>query len=258
MLSRQVLELIIAGTLALAVDGIAVGGTASPSGQDNTTPGKSLFERSCAVCHGIDGTGGRGPPLSQVDLPLAPDDIALRKIITNGIPPEMPGGVFFTDADVTVLTAYVRSLGAKGPTQVTGNVDHGAIIFARSGCLGCHIFSGRGLGFGPDLTRIRERRNVEYTRRTVEAPDKLLPPEFLWVKVTMPSGQVFEGIRVNEDTFTLQIKTRTGEIHSLRKTESAQIDRLRNYTPMPSYKEVLTKSELQDLVSYLYTPVREP
>src|ERR1700746_3674857 len=88
---------------------------ASAIGADATV-GKHLFERHCAVCHGIEGKGGRGPGLNREQLAHAPDDAALKSVISAGISPDMPAGWFLTDEDVTNLAAYVRSL-SKIPTE---------------------------------------------------------------------------------------------------------------------------------------------
>jgi mono/diheme cytochrome c family protein len=71
---------------------------ASGTGAD-ATAGKQLFERHCALCHGIEGKGGRGPGLNRVQLAHAPDDTALKSIISDGISPDMPAGWFLTDED---------------------------------------------------------------------------------------------------------------------------------------------------------------
>ena len=72
--------------------------------------GKRMFERHCSLCHGIDGKGGRGPNLNRAQLFRAPDDSALMAIISDGIPPEMPEGWFFSEEEVANIAAYVRSL----------------------------------------------------------------------------------------------------------------------------------------------------
>ncbi|HUE43802.1 MAG TPA: cytochrome c, partial [Candidatus Sulfotelmatobacter sp.] len=66
----------------------------------DATAGKHLFERHCAVCHGIEGQGGRGPGLNRAQLAHAPDDVALKSVISDGISPDMPAGWFLTDEDV--------------------------------------------------------------------------------------------------------------------------------------------------------------
>jgi len=213
--------------------------------------GKHLFERHCAVCHGIEGKGGRGPGLNRVQLAHAPDDTALKSVISDGISPDMPAGWFLTDEDVTNLTAYVRSLSKVPSEPVPGDGVRGARVYAKGGCSNCHIIAGAGFGFGPELSNIGIRRSAPYIRNAIVKPGATMPEGFLLVEAITPAGDKIEGIRVNEDTFSIQIKDATGQFHSLRKQDLKDLQKLRGETPMPSYEGVLNTSELDDLVAYL-------
>jgi len=59
------------------------------------------------------------------------------------------------------------------------------------------------------------------------------------------------GIRRNEDTMTIQIQDPTGAHHSLVKSRLRSLKRLRGATPMPPFGEMLSKQQLDDLVTYL-------
>jgi len=67
---------------------------------------------------------------------------------------------------------------------------------------------------------------------------------------TTAAGTV-RGIRVNEDSFFIQIKDARGQFHSFAKSELKDLKRLRGETPMPSFEGSLTAAELDDLVAYL-------
>src|SRR6516225_7679167 len=71
---------------------------------------KLIFESHCALCHGIDGGGGRGPSLGRPKLARAADDEALKSLIENGIPPEMPEAWFLSKEEIAGLAAYVVPL----------------------------------------------------------------------------------------------------------------------------------------------------
>jgi mono/diheme cytochrome c family protein len=71
--------------------------------------GGDLYDRSCAACHGVDGSGGIGNEIdagSNTDLNLRDEQIA--GVITVG-PGNMPGFSRFTDEQVDSLVQYVRS-----------------------------------------------------------------------------------------------------------------------------------------------------
>src|SRR5689334_8304978 len=77
----------------------------------NVDRGKRLFDSQCALCHGIGGTGGRGPGLTRAKLKHARDDAALRRIITEGVNgTEMPGAWQLPPKDVVDVAAYVHTL----------------------------------------------------------------------------------------------------------------------------------------------------
>jgi cytochrome c oxidase cbb3-type subunit III len=214
--------------------------------------GKKLFELHCAVCHGTEGKGGgRGPNLNRAHLEHAPDDAALKSLIENGVPPEMPEAWYMSEKDVANVVAYVRSLGRIPAEPVPGDLAQGSRVYAKSGCATCHIVAGEGTGFGPELTEVGARRSAEYLRQCLVKPSANLPEGFLWVEATLASGETLLGIRVNEDTFSIQIKDSLGGFHSLRKLELKQLRKLRGETPMPSYEKSLNAAEFQDLVAYL-------
>jgi len=59
------------------------------------------------------------------------------------------------------------------------------------------------------------------------------------------------GIRINEDSFTIQLRAAGGKYYSFRKSELKDLQRLRGETPMPSYESRIPRTELDDLVAYL-------
>jgi mono/diheme cytochrome c family protein len=69
--------------------------------------GYSLFDHSCAPCHGEDARGDEGPNLYD----LAKSDARIASIIKNGVKGEMPSFARkFSDADIQSLIAYLRTL----------------------------------------------------------------------------------------------------------------------------------------------------
>ena len=58
-------------------------------------------------------------------------------------------------------------------------------------------------------------------------------------------------MRVNEDSFTIQIRDFADQIHSLKKQELRSLEYEPEETPMPSYRDKLSAGEVDDLVAYL-------
>jgi putative heme-binding domain-containing protein len=213
--------------------------------------GKEIFESQCALCHGQTGTGGRGPSLNRPKLSRAPDDEALWKVISNGIEPEMPGAWQLNVREVYSVGQYVRSLGAIPPEVLPGDPARGERVYQGKGCAGCHMVAGKGEGYGPELTDIGTRRNGAHLLQVILHPATLLPEDFLYVAAVPQAGATVQGIRVNEDSFNIQIKDARGRFHSFAKSDLKELKRLRGQTPMPSFEGSLSADELDDLVTYL-------
>jgi cytochrome c oxidase cbb3-type subunit III len=221
----------------------------SPSG--DPALGKRLFESQCAVCHGQSGTGGRGPNLHRPKLNRASDNAALRKIIADGIPPEMPGAWQLNPREVASVAAFVTTLGAIAIEPLPGDPQQGERVYRAKGCTGCHMINGDGSGFGPELTDIGSRRSAAHLRESLVTPEASVPDGFLLVELVTRSGATISGIRLNEDTFSIQIKDSKSAFHSYRKSELKQIRKLQGKSPMPSYESSITGTDLTDLIAYL-------
>ncbi len=224
---------------------------AGAAAQTDVPAGRKIFESQCALCHGQTGGGGRGPALNRPQLEHAPDDAALRRVISDGLDPEMPAAWQLTPREVESVAAYVRSLGSAPQETLPGDPARGARVYEARGCSGCHMIAGQGAGFGPELTAIGARRNAAWLRQAVLDPAASLPQGFAWMAATTAAGETVRGIRVNEDAFTIQIKDAGGRFHSFRKAELRELRRLTGETPMPAYRGRLTEGELDDLVAYL-------
>jgi cytochrome c oxidase cbb3-type subunit III len=183
----------------------------------------------------------------------APDDAALLKVIEDGIRgTEMPGADSMSDHEMRQTAAYVRSLGKVPLKPVPGDPARGAEIYRGKGnCAACHSIKGEGGISGPDLAGVGARRSAGYLHESLVDPQKAVPEGYLLVTVVTKKGLKVTGVRVNEDSFSIQIRDDSGRSHSFWKHEVAQIDKQRDKSPMPSYKGQLSDDELTDLVAYL-------
>jgi cytochrome c oxidase cbb3-type subunit 3 len=210
---------------------------------------KRVYDANCAGCHGPEGVGGKGPALAVPKLPRARTDEQLAGIIAGGIPGTMmPPSWHLGVTGVTLATAYVRKLGAAAtPPTVEGDVAKGHAVFTnKGGCTGCH-----STGYGPELSSIGARRTAASLRESITDPSAEVSEDYLLVNVVTREGKKVEGIRVNEDTFTIQIIEPSGKFVSFRKEALATLDKRAGQSLMPSYKAVFSETELTDLVAYL-------
>jgi putative heme-binding domain-containing protein len=225
-----------------------------PGSHADLARGEKLFQVHCARCHGAKGEGSRGPALTRSKLPHAADDTELLKVIKDGIRgTEMPGAGAMSEHEVRQTAAYVRSLGKLPMKPVPGDPAHGAEIYRGKGsCTSCHSMNGEGGVTGPDLSTIGAARSPSHLRAVLENPQAALPEDYLLVTVVPKNGGAnVTGLRVNEDSFSIQVRDNSGRSHSFWKSDVTNIEKQRGKSPMPSYKGQLSDSELTDLVAYL-------
>lgn len=208
--------------------------------------GQKLFNGQCAVCHGIGAGGGTGPSLKKPKLPRAADDASLVKVIQQGIPnTQMPGAWQMTDREATVVAAYIRSVGKVAQEPISGDPIKGLNIYRNTGCAGCHIISGAGRGFGPELTGIGLRRVPEHIKQSIVQPAAEVAPDYMTVNINGARVR-----RVNEDSFTIQVMDTSGRFQSYEKKHLKTFDKLPKESLMPAYAK-LSQADLQDLIAYL-------
>lgn len=210
--------------------------------------GESLYLGQCTVCHGERGEGGRGPSLARNPLRHAPDDDALFRVVRRGIPNSGMPATALADSEIRLLMTHVRGLarGSAPAPALPGDPRRGEQIYlGKGGCAGCHS------AFGPDLAGIGARRSAAHLRTSLTDPAADLPAGFVMFDVVTTGGRKLSGARVNEDTFSLQLREAGGTVRSFWKTELRTVTRQTGRSPMPAYKGVLTESELDDLTAFL-------
>lgn len=226
---------------------------------DDLAQGKRLFVGHCALCHGIDGTGGRGPSLNQPVLRRVANDFGLFLIIRQGIAgSEMPAAWQMTDREVRLVAGYVRSLGRTPVVKLPGDPLRGQAIYDSKGCVACHIVRGKGASLGPDLSDVGARRSPAYLRRALLDPGAEAPDDFLVVSAVKRDGNRIRGIRVSEDSFTIQLRDASNLFHSFRKADLRELKKEFGVSTMPSYQKELGASDIDSLIAYLASLRGEP
>ncbi len=218
---------------------------------DDLAHGKRLYVGHCAICHGIEGAGGRGPALNQPRLRRVTDNWSLYGVIKNGVQgTEMPAAWQMTEREAWRVAGYVRSIGSVAAVNLPGDPGRGKELYRAKGCAVCHITQGQGGNLGPELTEIGARRSAAYLREALTDPAASAPEGYLVVSVTTRDGRSVRGVRINEDSFTIQLRDDDNRFHSFRKNGLKELKKEAGVSTMPGYK-TLTAVELDDLVAYL-------
>jgi len=229
-----------------------------------TTPldirmGQRVFEQQCGRCHGQDGGGGElGPDLTN-GFRNASTDEGLYNVVREGLPNTQMIGISrnASDQQVWMVVSYLNSLNTTADVDLPGNVASGRQIFNGKGnCASCHMVDGEGGRRGPDLSAIGSRRDPDELMTSLRDPDEDVSPRWWTVRVTRENGSVVEGLRMNEDTFSLRIMDEQENLWSFLKSGIRSHERIKT-SIMPSVDGLLTASEVDDVIAYLFSLKRE-
>lgn len=220
--------------------------------------GRAMFKQNCAVCHGEDLTGGRGPDLIRSSLVRHDKNGDLiGPVVTNGRAEKGMPAFPFTQGQVADLVAFIQSELAlfdlhtrfsPYPNDIpasrlaTGSVEAGKAYFnGPGGCSGCHSVTG-------DLEGIAKKYNP---------PD--LEVRFLYPSgtpstaiVTLPSGKKYEGTLLLNDGFNVAIQGKDGWYHSWPRNDV----KIEVQDPLAVHAELLQKytdADMHNIFTYLET-----
>jgi mono/diheme cytochrome c family protein len=215
--------------------------------------GKAIYEQRCVQCHGIDGRGeGAAAPvlmprprdfaaaqfkLRTTETGGLPTDDDLIRTITYGVPgTSMPGWQkFLSTADIAAVATYIKTFSprfaAERPQSIPTvaasvpgastpqTVAAGKAVYEKLRCAACHGTDGKGTGaIATDLK--------DDAGRPLPATNLTEP----WT---------FRGGATPQDVY---LRFRTGM----------------NGTPMPSFVDAASETELRNLAAYVLTLARKP
>jgi cytochrome c oxidase cbb3-type subunit III len=199
----------------------------------------------------LDGHGGEHAP----DIATAPriqglSEQQLEKIVRDGIPAAgMPGfGSKLRDKQLAEVLQYLRVLQGKGRTAaLPGDPARGReIFFGSARCGGCHMIAGQGGFIGADLSAYGANHDETEIRKAIVKPGNQGT-----ISITTREGRKYFGLMRNQDNFSLQMQTADGEFHFFDKQDLARIEHPAQPLMPETYGIKLSKSELDDLISYL-------
>jgi putative heme-binding domain-containing protein len=221
--------------------------------------GRVLYNRSCTMCHGVDGAvGDRAPALGAGRRYLRVSDADIFDSIKNGIKGTLMPALPISDEDNWKIVAYIQSLRATAADiPVPGDVARGeAIFFGQGQCSSCHMVRGRGGITGPDLSDIGAERKLDDIKSALTVGKPLPSRGWQPVTVTLNSGARFRGIVKNENPFSLQILGFDQQLHLIERSQAARID----YDTKPLMPTAIDKTmpaqDFQDLLAFLARQAR--
>ena len=222
--------------------------------------GARLYQSSCAGCHGPNGDMVPGIELQRGQFRRATTDSEIMRIIQSGIPGTTMPPTSFTDPQAGSIVAYLRTAspasgGGRGGavTIASGNATRGRSIFEGKGrCATCHRVNGSGPRLAPDLSEIGTIRPAAELQQKLLDPSAAIRPGNRYIELTMKNGVKTSGRLLNQDTFTIQLLDVNERLVSLSRSDVRDLVFVKD-SPMPSYRDALSRDELADVVAYLVT-----
>jgi cytochrome c oxidase cbb3-type subunit III len=214
--------------------------------------GGRLYRANCSICHGAQGDGIEGIDLGHGKFRRARNDDDVAAIIRTGIAGTAMPPNNFSDFQSLTIVAYLHSIAAAMAASTSGGdpATGRAIYDGKGGCASCHRIRGEGSRTGPDLSDIGNLRLADELERSIMDPSAEILPQNRTFRAVTKEGATITGRLLNEDKYAVQVLDSTGRLVSLRRANLKESGVLEK-SPMPSYRDRLSKNELTDLVSYL-------
>jgi cytochrome c oxidase cbb3-type subunit III len=235
--------------------------------------GRTIYDVTCAGCHGADLRGGQlgGPNLLRSPVVLTDlDGESILPIVRGERALKGMPALALPDADVTAIAAYLHSVvgssrgqgappatNAPPPDALVGNAPAGQTYFVAK-CSGCHSTTGDLKGLG---TRIPDTKNLQNFwvsggntggggRRTEAGA----AARVVMATVTMPSGEKIDGRVARIDDFFITLALPDGRLKSIRR--NGALPKVEVHDPLAPHRVLLgiyTDTSMHDLTAYLTT-----
>jgi putative heme-binding domain-containing protein len=234
----------------LILAGLLPAAQAPPGAAGPPINGEQLYMENCAECHGPEGDAVPDVDLGHGRFRRATTDPELVGIVLRGIPNTAMPPNNFSEAQAAAIVRYLRDKASRAALSA-GNVENGRAVFAGKGnCVSCHRVNGVGARIAPDLSEIGRLRHSTDLERAIVDPDVMIVPSNRFVRLVTREGATITGRLLNQDVFTVQLLDSKEQLRAVARSE------LREFTfvdksPMPSYRDKLSRQELTDLVSFL-------
>lgn len=226
--------------------------------------GKSVYDKSCASCHGSDlrGSTSGNPNLLRSQPGLTDKHGENLVPIMLGTAPDMASHkIAISNDEATAVAAYVRSvlaqIGSQGrppgesaltPNILVGDATHGQQYFSAH-CASCHSVDGDLKGFGKKISSPKALQSA-WLRGTHLG----VSPPVITATVKQPGKPTIQGEVIHMDDFLLTLKLQDGSMLTVRR--NGPVPGIAVHDPLEAHRKLLptySDKDIHDVTAYLVT-----
>lgn len=137
------------GTIAPALSLLLLIGSLCALTAHADSRGEALYNENCAICHGNEGSGGMGIPLSSASFLDAASTHYIKQTIRLGRPGRvMPSFYWMPEADIAAIIDYINGWRKTSPRvwsarTIKGDPENGQQLY-QTHCASCHGENAQG------------------------------------------------------------------------------------------------------------------
>ncbi len=181
------------------------------------------------------------------------EKVGLAKVL-NAAPevqpaPPMASRLFVKNWTTEELSGLVEPL-----MRQPRDLERGKQVFRETGCTVCHLFKSEGGAVGPDLTLAGTKFGVRELIESMTEPSKTISDQYGTTQVTLKSGEVFMGRKVNEgpELVTIQENVFTSsDVRDFARKDISKVEASPVSLMPPGLINTCHPEEVADLLAWL-------
>lgn len=161
-------------------------------------------------------------------------------------PPPPPAISLEPPAAPLTIPAVIAALSAA-------DVSRGRAVFHAAGCIACHRAGNEGAAFGPDLSELAARGNIERIVRSILTPSAEIVEGFALHAYSLSGGRTVVGRVLEESQLAFSVIQPDNEVVTVMRRDVVK-DEPMPASAMPAYDQAMSVNDLAALVAWLARP----
>jgi putative heme-binding domain-containing protein len=137
--------------------------------------------------------------------------------------------------------------------KLRGDVERGAKVFVRDGCIKCHQVNRHGTEVGPNLSEIGSKLGKEALYEAILDPSAGISFGYEAWQIDLKTGDEVFGLIASESQQELVIRGLTGIVTRYDKRNIAKRRQMKTSLMPTGLQQAMSHQDLIDLVEYLYS-----